>query len=86
MNNSNNGSMAGKIAPPYPTPIQRPVSTFQYLQRIPPPPQNMRMQPNCAPIQHLMNKSQTSNNYYVSNAGMKTKYDFKRICHFFIFI
>ena len=73
MNNSNNGSMAGKIAPPYPTPIQRPVSTFQYLQRIPPPPQNMRMQPNCAPIQHLMNKSQTANNYYVSNAGMKTK-------------
>jgi len=76
MNNSNNGSMAGKIAPPYPTPIQRPVSSFQYLQRIPPPPQNMRMQPNCAPIQHLMNKSQTSNNYYVSNAGMRQNLNF----------
>lgn len=68
MNNSNSGSMAGNIAPQYPSPIQRPVSTFQHLQRMPPP-QNMRMQPNCAPIQHLMNKSQTANNYFVSNAG-----------------
>lgn len=71
MNNSNSGSMAGNIAPQqYPSPIQRPVSTFQHIQRMPPP-QNMRMQPNCAPIQHLMNKSQSSNNYFVSNAGME---------------
>lgn len=70
INNSNSGSMAGNIAPQYPSPIQRPVSTFQNLQRMPPP-QNMRMQPHCAPIQHLMNKSQTSNNYFVSNAGME---------------
>lgn len=70
MNNSNSGSMA---APQYPSPIQRPVSTYQHLQRMPPP-QNMRIQPNCAPIQHLMNKSQTSNNYFVSNAGTKIFY------------
>lgn len=69
MNNSSNGSMAGNIGPQqYPSPIQRPVSTFPHLQRM--PPQNMRMQPSCAPIQHLINKGQTSNNYYVSNAGM----------------
>lgn len=65
--NNNNSSMA---APQYPSPIQRPVSTYQHLQRMPPP-QNMRIQPNCAPIQHLMNKSQTTNNYFVSNAGME---------------
>lgn len=70
MNNSNSGSMTGSIAPQqYPSPIQRPVSTFQHLQRMPPP-QNMRMQPNCAPMQqHSMNKSHTSNNFFVSNAG-----------------
>lgn len=62
--------MGGNIAPQYPSPIQRPVSTFQHLQRMPPP-QNLRMQPNCAPIQHLINKSQTANNYFVSNAGKK---------------
>lgn len=70
--NSNNGSMA---APQYPSPIQRPVSTYQHLQRMPPP-QNMRMQPNCAPIQHLMNKNQTANNYFVSNVGKKICFSF----------
>lgn len=70
MNNMNNsGSMAGNIAPQYPSPIQRPVSSFQHIQRMPPPPQNLRMPPNCAPMQHLMNKNQASNNYFVSNAG-----------------
>lgn len=68
MNTNSSGTMAGSIAPQYPSPIQRPVSTFQHVQRMPPP-QNMRMPPNCAPMQHLMNKSQNSNNYFVSNAG-----------------
>lgn len=69
MNTNNSGTMAGNIAPQYPSPIQRPVSTYQHnLQRMPPP-QNMQMQPSCAPMQHLMNKSQNTNNYYVSNAG-----------------
>ncbi|XP_050524381.1 uncharacterized protein DDB_G0283357-like isoform X2 [Daktulosphaira vitifoliae] len=68
LNNSNNGSIAANIAPQYPSPIQRPVSTFPHLQRMPPP-QNMRIQPN-VPIQHFMNKSQSSNNYYVSNTGL----------------
>lgn len=70
MNNMNNsGSMAGNIAPQYPSPIQRP-TTYQHVSRMPPPPQTLRMQPNCAPMQHLMNKSQASNNYFVSNAGI----------------
>ncbi|XP_050441228.1 uncharacterized protein LOC126846112 isoform X3 [Adelges cooleyi] len=68
MNNSTSGSMAPNVAPQYPSPIQRPVSTFPHLQRMPPP-QNMRMQ-SSVPMQHFMNKSQTSNNYFVSNAGL----------------
>lgn len=75
-NTNNSGTMAGNIAPQYPSPIQRPVSTFQHIQRMPPP-QNMRMQPNCAPMQHLMNKSQNSNNYFVSNAGTQIYVFFK---------